>query len=211
MKLAIVSDTHGDLGFQQFVKDVDADFVLHCGDLSLYSEFDKLVLFVKGNHEDWDVLEAMKKGVVEFKNLRYIKNGEVLALKKEDEIVKILGFGGNYSPKYYGASKLEGDRRRHFTDKEFKEACIHKKIDILLTHESPLGLVMNKRGNDYGQPLITELVEKTRPKYAFSGHHHVFNERIVDSTRCVAVPRFGDGMILLDTKNWGIMANFGEN
>ena len=204
MNILILSDSHGHLGMRDFIRKADVDFVLHCGDLSLYSEMEKPTYFIKGNHEDYNLLEAMTNGTLEFKNLRYIKNGEIISLSKGKEIIKILGFGGNYSPKFYFADKLYHDRRRHFTEKDFNNAIKHKHIDILLTHEVPKGLHKIKLGiyeEDLGNEVINKLIEETKPKFAFSGHYHRYNEMYIGDTRCIGLPRYINGNCILDTDN----------
>ncbi len=206
MKILVTSDIHASPNCIEILKSIkNVNCILNCGDLQSY--FDSVIphYFIHGNHENFDLIETMDKGYLKFNNLKHIKNGERINIcndKLSQSNITVLGFGGNYSPSRYTHRKdyLKGDRRRHFVEDEFKEACKHK-CDILLTHEAPLGL-LSKSGRDVGQPLINKLIKRVKPIISFSGHHHTYKVNKLDNTILVSVPRITEGYILLDTETW---------
>ena len=197
--IIITADTHGypDM-LKDFVNDTDADYFLDCGDISLYQNHSKPVYFIHGNHENWDIIEAMDNDDLKLTNLRHIKNSEVITLTKGNEKpIRVLGFGGNYSPTRFNMKKnsLTKDRRRHYNFEEFNNAKkLKNKADIVLTHECPFGVLV-RNGKDVGSEIITLLLKEMKPKMSFSGHHH--HQGIKGNHFCS--PRLSYGYYKIDT------------
>ena len=223
----VSSDCHGKTDLlKQVIKENKHSCVafLDCGDLQLYSEFDKPLYFVHGNHEDFNVINAMDNGNVEFKNLRYIKNGEVVSIVVNNHPINILGFGGNYSPKDFvidtpelAEKMLQGYRKSHFATYEYNNVIDRynkgklPKIHILLTHEPPKNLINYRVKTkekkdvvmfDIGCDVIENLFTTINPDISLSGHHHTFkkyvNYTLTKQQHKISIPSFRDGYVILN-------------
>ena len=160
-------------------------------------EFKYPIVFIKGHLEDFDLLNSFRNDFIDRKKrIYYLENGSVYRYKKNNIKLKIGGLGGNRSgqkdkngnitgeDKYFNRDDLKGDRRRHFTKSEINRLINKAKdLDILLLHDSPLGLGKMKVPNfdEDGNPIptgakeLTELIEIIQPKFAFFGHYHNFS------------------------------------
>lgn len=156
---------------------------LQVGDLGgedlTYESTPSSLTFISGNHENWDGVARMHREKWP-ENVTHINNGSMVTI----EGLNILGFGGNYSSKFFGypKDKLPQSRRRHFVQEEFLNAIklgTENKIDILITHEAPAPYKKEWGGvsSEMGIELITELSEAVKPRYHFFGHHHYRSER----------------------------------
>jgi Icc-related predicted phosphoesterase len=132
-----------------------------------YPDFPMPFYFISGNHENWAEVDLIDEGKGP-KNLIHVKNGDAINL----EGLKIVVFGGNFSPKWYPEprAKLPPSRKKHFVQEDFEKAISHKDVDILITHEAPSPYII-KHG-DIGQYVITDIIKAIKPKLHFFGHHH---------------------------------------
>lgn len=160
-------------------------------------EFRYRLVFVKGHLEDFDLLAKHKNGYIDSKErFFYLENGSVYKYELGSSKLNIGGLGGNRSgqkdkngkiigkDKYFFCDELKGERRRHFLKSEIEIlAGKSKDLDILLLHDSPLGLGKMKVPNfdDKGNPIptgaveLTELIEIIQPRFAVFGHYHNFS------------------------------------
>lgn len=178
--IGIIGDTHGH--WRELSKTIESNpeisSWLQVGDLGgadmSYPDFKVPFYFISGNHENWDEIESIEKGQGP-KNLHHIKNGESTIV----EGLKILGFGGNYSPRYStGHPKiLKGDRRRHNTPDQLIKALEATNVDIFLCHEPPQPYVL--RDKDCGIEGISKILATVKPKVCFFGHHHYLTVNIL--------------------------------
>lgn len=174
--------------------------VFQLGDLQLYSETSKVdgavirhggpgefpiwlrekravpihTYTILGNHDDAELFyEYAGKEIIP--SLHLLPQGEVISIIIGESRIRICAIGGNYSPKYFPTdpAKLPQGRKRHYTQAHIDSIMENAPIDILLTHEAPLGFVV-RGGSDLGRPEISDLIEKTQPKLAFFGHHHTY-------------------------------------
>lgn len=172
--LGILGDIHHQFrilfeGLNKSHKDVNT--WIQVGDLGdekkPYPDFPMPFYFISGNHENWAEVDLIDEGKGPM-NLIHIKNGEAINL----EGLKIVVFGGNFSPKWYPEpkAKLPLSRKKHFVQEEFEKAITHKDVDILITHEAPSPYI--KKHGDIGQYVITDIIKAIKPKMHFFGHHH---------------------------------------
>lgn len=133
------------------------------------------VMFIKGNHEHFQMLESP---LLNDLNISYIAQGDV----KEILGFKIGFLGGIYSPKAIDKDPedLKDKRKRFYTRSDIETLKENAKdgIDILVTHEGPKGLFSvpdypYNRGTD----IILNLLRKLGPKHHIHGHHHYNYER----------------------------------
>lgn len=123
------------------------------------------VYFIKGNHEEFESLEAK---ALRSLNVFYVPQGTVFSL--EDKTFGCLG--GIYSPKYWDKDPniLVGLEKRFYTNADVS-LLLQKKFDYLITHEGPVGVIPGAL--HHGSLKIKELIQQTQPKITFHGHHHV--------------------------------------
>jgi len=202
MKILILGDMHGEIEIaKRIVDSTDCDYVLQVGDMTLYGNYSKPVYFITGNHENWDIIEAIDNGKIEFENLKHINTAEVISLKKGKEIIGVSGLNGNYSPKDYELKRqeLEGKRRSHFVKDDVERCKKLKNIDIFLSHEPPVGIGFIKRNKDVGIEPIKEILDSIRPRFLFFCHHHIFFEKTVNITRIFGLSYASREYCILDT------------
>lgn len=178
--IGFLGDTHGnfDTLFDRIVQHKEINTWVQVGDLGgekkPYKAPPMPIYFISGNHENWNEIEEMDKGNSP-EHLYHIENGSYADVSTYG--IRILGFGGNYSPSYYNKKRktLSGERRRHFVQEDFDKVVdllthLDRGIDILITHEAPSPYL--KGGRNMGQPIINELLRIVKPKMHFFGHHH---------------------------------------
>jgi len=196
--IGIIGDVHGHYEelFKTIEKHPTIKAWIQVGDLGgeeySYPDFPVPFYFISGNHESWDDIEKIDKGQGP-KNLIHIKNGEAVEISD----LKILGFGGNYSPSYSGKNQpLVGLRRRHNTSAEVMRASLHKDVDIFITHEPPVPYML--RGNDCGVQQVNNILIQVKPKICFFGHHHYYSESEREGINCVGLEYAWKSFITLD-------------
>ena len=139
MKILIIGNTRGQLNrINEYIIKTNADFVLCTGDFGVLYKNDntKLPKFitdnqfyqylygnkkflapiysVRGPHDNLSLIRQFYNNYLSIPNFNIIKDGNIIILKKNKEIVKVGGLGGSYSPKYYTQDKLFGYEKRHF-------------------------------------------------------------------------------------------------
>ena len=165
MKILHISDTHNkhhELGFMP-----EADVLVHSGDFTLGgSDMEALdflewfcdqpykhKIFIAGNHDDC-MIDATLEGLPD--NVHYLHNNGTT----------IDGVS------FYGVPMLA-----EYVDGEMKlmEHYDHipKKVDVLITHRAPLGILDSTDNNiHYGSSLLLDRVTALKPKINLFGHTH---------------------------------------
>lgn len=196
MKILLLGDVHGYINkTKKIIDSVKCDFVFQTGDLEIYSDFSKPTYFIAGNHENWDLLDAIDKGKIKFKNLYHIKTAEIIKLRKDKEILTLSGINGNYSPKRYEINNKE----HYFTKTDIENCKKLKKIDIFLSHEAPSNIGFVKWNKDVGVDPIKEILDRVKPKFFFFSHHHQFFEKAINTTSVFGLDYARREYYLLDT------------
>ena len=214
MTIYISGDTHGiwDVNKLKELNATKDDYIIICGDcgvlwdkksapkmIELYESFDATVLFVDGNHENFDMLKALP--IVEILGGRahkvsdriyHLMRGEVFDIGGK----KILALGGAES--HDKEWRLE--HKTWWKDEEICEADIHNamfnlskcdnKVDIVLTHIPPSRFKKRiieeltqcgedvpcylepKLKNTQSEELLKQIENVVEFKYWFSGHLH---------------------------------------
>ena len=202
--IGLLGDIHGHYNeiFDSISKNVSVpvDFWIQVGDMGgedmTYPDFPFPCYFIQGNHENWNIIDEMKKGNLP-NNIHFMENGEVYTINN----IRVLCMGGNFSPKYsmLNRSDIPLSRRRHYIYEDIDKAFKATNIDIFVTHEAPSPF--NKRDKDVGQITLTNVIAQVQPKIHFFGHHHHYYE-----TNYVGVPSYGLSFgtvscLLYDTEN----------
>jgi Icc-related predicted phosphoesterase len=178
----------------------DESLALQIGDL-LWYDLPIPTWFVAGNNEDFDAIDAMRRGD------RTLTDGgrPTLLASSAAEVagLRVAGLSGNYAPTKYGRSReeLTGDRRRHYTRDEVERAkalADEGDVDVLLTHEPPHGVVRVAGGRDPGVPPVDELVRALSPSLCLVGHTHRHAEAELGGTRVVSLAPVWNSYYTLD-------------
>jgi len=189
-KIVLIGDIHGRTDvFNEITELVDGevDFGLQTGDIEDYRVEPLVpVYFVKGNHENFDLIQAIETGKLRIDYFHIIPAGVVVSIGN----ILVAGLGGSYSPKWK-------PRPRNISKEEFKAAKSVGQVDILLTHEAPVGLI-KKDGKDCGCEIINELMEAVNPKYLICGHNHIKAVKDLNGTRVISMPYAWEEYAVLD-------------
>ena len=159
------------------------------------------VYWVDGNHENHEMLrekyiDPTRKDWAE--NSPYTSNEYPFIKIREGlwhiprgtvwtwDDVKFLGIGGAYSvDRGYRRVGESFWFEEVLTDREAEDASKVGKVDVMVSHDVPLGLNMShifaKRGtnyshipaSEYNRKLLRQVVEGCKPDYVFHGHYHV--------------------------------------
>jgi len=158
------------------------DFVTGAADIRRYlGEAGASVVFIRGNHEDFDYLAAVQQPAAldPWQRLIYLPDGHTMDIQGHGVTVRIAGFGGvpptveqRGRGKRERASFREAQRRaarapRRFTLEQADAAFPDAAIDILLTHAGPRCPAM-----PFASPTLARLAERVHPRVHLFGHHH---------------------------------------
>ncbi|WP_458206937.1 metallophosphoesterase family protein [Haladaptatus sp. NG-SE-30] len=177
-------------------READADVALQLGDL-MYYDLPTPTWFIAGNNEDFDVIAALRNGLISNSNVR---DAHLLASTAvELEGLRVAGLSGNYAPTQYDRPRanLIGDRRRHFTHEDVERAMALESVDVLLTHEAPHGLPVSEE-YDVGCGYIDDLISTLEPDLCLVGHHHQHTETTFGTTRVVSLAPTWERYYILD-------------
>ncbi|MFC6824410.1 metallophosphoesterase family protein [Halopelagius fulvigenes] len=175
----------------------DADAALQVGDL-LYYDLPAPTWFVAGNNEDFDVVDALRRGDA---TLTDVERPILLASTAADVAgLRVAGLSGNYAPTRYDDSReeLTGGRRRHFVRSEVERAKSLSDVDVFLAHEAPHGLLRVGGGRDPGCAAVDEILRSVEPDLFLVGHHHRHAEATVEGTRVVSLDPVWEAYYTLD-------------
>ena len=167
-------------------READAEIALQTGDL-LYYDLPVPTYFVGGNNEDFDVIDALRRGETD-DAATDVTNAHLLASTvAEVEGLRVAGLSGNYAPTKYDEDRedLSEDRRRHFVRDDVERLKDADDVDVLLTHEAPHGLIYY--GYDAGCERIDELLDALEPDLCLVGHHERHAESQYGDTRVVSL------------------------
>lgn len=159
LRIVAISDTHGQ---HRKLQIPDADVIIHLGDACEGGDEDQLrdffqwfsglpvahKLFVAGNHDlpfDLDPGYAMT----------FIPNNVEL-LENSEVIIEGVRFYGLVARPWL-----------------FEMTSIPDKVDVLITHGPPLGIL----DENIGCPILYKVVKEAKPEYHLFGHIHSEGER----------------------------------
>lgn len=165
----------------------DANVALQVGDLLTYDPPVE-TYFIAGNNEDFDVVEALRRGDAPPPDSRV---GDVHLLASDVVEVaglRVAGLSGNFAPTQYEKSRdeLTGDRRRHFVAADVETAKQLEDVDVFLAHEAPHGLI-EEESYDVGCRHVDEVLRAVEPRLCLVGHHHHATECRFGRTRVVSL------------------------
>lgn len=173
------------------------------------------ILFIRGNHENEDWLDAIASGPVDpFDLFHYVQDGTVLCI---DGVT--LAFCGGSNDEGYADPRPEWPVGRHGVRAEPVERLLRSdtRVDVLVTHDTHYGVGRGYHGDVQGSRRVALLRDALKPRWHVSGHlHHVIGPVQLGTTRWVqlnllfvgsrwtpAEPGIAPGaMGVLDTATW---------
>lgn len=209
----ITGDTHGDIDYPKLLKLKEKklsydDYLIICGDvgicwsiydsrrfLSLYNDIGCTILFIDGNHENFDMLNGLP--LVEYKgalmhqvdeHIFHILRGEILTL--EGKTFFCLG-GACSIDKMYRTPHIswwpEEEINKHDIDNAVANLeKVNNKVDYVITHCSDTKTVLKAFG--FRRDICTDqlmFIDKVVDyKHWFFAHYH-FDRKINDKKTCL--------------------------
>jgi predicted phosphodiesterase len=174
-------------------------------------------LFIKGNHEDFDWLDAQSNpegsATQVLPRLFYLPNGRTMDIGEAGRSVRIGGVGGCFAPSDFDQSSKKGYAKRHYTSDEIETLCKASAIDILLIHDAPAGVKLDQHRVSEAAGL-DRLVAGTRPRVCFFGHHHTRIDAEVAGVRCIGLNkvRMPGNLVAIDFnprgREWSILGEW---
>lgn len=242
MKLLLVGDAHGNGAWMRHViRDVappaQVDAIVQLGDFGWFpntawgppyiaevaSAAKRAAIplhFIDGNHEDFDDLFFMKEVLEEvedmtpegFIRLRQFLNYIPRGTRWEWDAATFLALGGAYS--IDRDARIEGESwwpSENISDEDF-ERCGTDPVDVMLTHEAPMGALevgtfpdpymkSHARASEANQIKIRYVMEACRPRLLVHAHHHRRYETTIADTRVVGLAGESDrALLFFDTE-----------
>lgn len=227
MVFGALGDIHGDFHSARRIMERHAEvpFWVSVGDLAdehgHYEAVPRPLYWIKGNNEDFDLIEAMLASGHEappHENLLYIPNArriEIEIAAGRDSMLRPLtlaGLGGTLAPTWYetpaaglphpkkGSAKATGlaDKRRHFVREEVKACAAMRGVDLFLTHEAPRPYRIGRL--EAGKAPVNEVLAAMRPRLHLFGHHHRFTEQEREGVRSVGLDLVSRSFLLIDAE-----------
>lgn len=185
--VTLIGDIHGTIN----KKDLMVPNSIQLGDLDLFGydqwSFDQPRYFIDGNHDNFPLLNTNSDNLQEINNnLFYIPrgyiNGKVLFIGGAfsiDHRIRTIGFDLHLEE---CLTKLQFDK---IINKQYE-------IEVVIAHDFPffvykkrLSLLMGNMSHAQGLEII---FSKFRPKLWINGHHHVYQEDVIEGCKFITVP-----------------------
>jgi len=197
--ILLCGDIHGDveniLSLIEIAKKYNCSCLMVMGDFGCYhnipsfvsfmtaaskSSIDKdiPIHFIKGNHENHDVLKSYRKTSEVEKNIFYHPNMNVFTIGN----TTFLPVGGaNSVDKAFRKKGYDWFPNELITVEEYIKCADINGIDVVLSHDCPLGVVLNDRLQDFypdtlttkNRRLLQDIIDEINPKLLVHGHYHI--------------------------------------
>lgn len=209
----ITGDTHGDIDFDKLLSLKEKnlsydDYLIIVGDaaicwskeelphfLNLYNSIGCTILFIDGNHENFEMLNKMP--VVEYKgalmhkideHIFHILRGEILTIEGKT----FLCLGGAHSiDKAYRTPYVSWWPEEEITEHDIDNARsnlakVNNKVDYVITHCCDTFTVMNvfRFRKDRSTDMLSFIDREVEYKHWYFGHYH-FDRRIDKKRTCL--------------------------
>jgi hypothetical protein len=132
--------------------------------------------FAAGNHEDHDALVSLSQSsgpqpdfaVDAYSRVLSIRDGRVVPLADGPRVGALWGIDGD------GPNCRKRLPERTYLTARSADRLGAEPVDVLLTHDAPLGA----KRDGYGSGLISSVIQLARPQFAFFGHYNGKGTRI---------------------------------
>jgi len=222
------------------------DYVLHVGDFGIWPDPDRIdkatrhhdgagdfptwlresrksprpTVFIKGNHEDFEWLDARHDPEV-LPGLVYLQNGRTLDIRNQaGDTVRVGGVGGCYGPSDYQrlSDRLQGYARRHYTADEVERLAGTGSVDIVLTHDAPAGVRFQRHRRSAGHVSeaagLDVLLARVRPRVCIFGHYHTRVDAKISGVHCIGLNKIAmpGNLVAIDIERgkpeWSLLGEF---
>ena len=153
------------------------DFVEWINEMD-FIDADSMVVMIPGNHD----MYLEKAGKDEIREIEVRTNDRLKILINESYETHGLKIYGCPFCKKFGNWAFS----KNYDDLKEMYDAIPEGLDILLTHDAPdidnLGFIMDGpwAGENAGNKVLAEYIDKKKPKYVFCGHIHTGNQELID-------------------------------
>lgn len=173
--------------------------------------------FIKGNNEDFDVIEAAAAGEPPAATLHYLPNGGPHTVGPW----RVAALGGTFAPSWYHSpaaalprskgrksaaalklGKSRDDKRRHFVRDEVMQCKGLANIDLFLTHEAPRPFYPAGRRIDAGKTVLNDVLGSMKPRLHLFGHHHEFTDSIRHGVRSIGLDVVTKSYVLVEAETF---------
>ena len=173
--------------------------------------------FIKGNNEDFDVIEAAAAGQPPAATLHYLPNGGPHTVGPW----RVAALGGTFAPSWYHSpaaalprskgrrsvadlklGKSRDDKRRHFVRDEVMACKALANIDLFITHEAPRPFYPAGRRIDAGKTVLNDVLASMKPRLHLFGHHHEFTDSIRHGVRSIGLDVVTKSYVLVDAETF---------
>lgn len=142
------------------------------------------MVFIKGNHEDFEYLHEVSSGsdepvvVDHHQRIQYLPSGGRFTFTRRGISLRVAGLGGISNLGAKGFDPVS----ENYTGAEIKALRTgSENFDVLLTHEPPFGSAasLSSRYREAGSRDAAALIAALRPAYHFCGHYHEPGARLL--------------------------------
>ena len=228
-RIMFAGDIHGDREHLEWVfakaARSGAKAIIACGDFGywphikwgqqfldlaeeLAAEHGITLYWVDGNHENHDLLDelvalhgAQNPIPVAGPRVLYVPRGCTFTI----DGVTLMGFGGAYSVDWKQRRAHVSWWEQELVTRGQVDALVPTKVDILVSHEAPLGrMISYKDGIPESvaqRELVQEIEDKVQPALHVCGHHHTRETWTNGDTRVEVLGRDGmddESVLVLD-------------
>lgn len=175
--------------------------------------------FVRGNHEDFDFLNAHQGEPIDpHGRLIHTEDSVVRELAGPLGSVSLLGLGG-IEPPNVKQTKWEAHIGRKYIHPDAAARALELEpgsVDILLTHDAPWSYGL-RDNPETGSRMVLEVVKHLEPRFHFYGHYNdPPGPFTLGQTRCIGLhqdvgrPDTRGAPAVLDTVSWACRLPGGE-
>ncbi len=187
IRIGLIGDLHGKSTLaHDWIRKNSPDFCLQVGDYWSYEQEWKVpVYWIFGNHENFKYVNMIANGDVELhENNIWLRGGVVNV-----EGINIMALPG--LPQSRSTAGPAG------FSKDIYQLCLSQAeefdVEIFISHGCAFpffgwGFDKKKQSSafvNFEEVEITNLVKKVRPKYAVSGHNHVYKKEVHEGIDCI--------------------------
>lgn len=191
LRIGLLADFHGSSKRQAltlFCAAIRPDLLLVAGDVQDYEPWPVPMIFVRGNHEDYRVIDALARGELAPRNVHYLPDLTVAEIAG----LRVAGIGGISNTK---------DGPRKINEAAYEWLGQQGSLDIVISHATPINF-SNGRPHltDGGLRLLAEIVA---PRLWISGHHHYFDAERLGPTQILSLGKWPHQWAVLDVATDG--------
>lgn len=147
------------------------------------------VFMIPGNHDDFDLIDAMADGEITVDNLFALKPDSVVRLSCDKNEFTVMGLGKILPENLKPANRHQKKIVQQDDIDLFKRKALGEKPDVVMLHEPPLlaRVSVNGRYRGFGSSIILDLVNAVKPRMVFAAHMHFEYRVSVDTIQIIGL------------------------